>query len=317
MMDCLFFYWTLHDKCVESMAMRLEYYTSDEGESLIGLWIPRLNQWIDVSAKEDDLWDAMLEESAHGRRLRREIERWMDQGAPRGVEFDKEGLVPSSALHVLPGTIVCLGKTYAAHAQEFDASTVDEPAIFLKSVSAISQDLGVVLCPEGSQKLDYEVELAVMLRATLKNASVDEASQAILGYTLMCDYSERSYQLERGGQWTKGKSYDSFAPFGPCLVTADEIEDENNVALQLKVNGELRQNGNTRDLIASVAKLVSYVSQFMTLNPGDIVSTGTPAGVGMGMNPPSYLKVGDVVEWGSDAIGWVKQTVVEDRSFSG
>ena len=176
----------------------------------------------------------------------------------------------------------------------------------------LSSDLSCVLNPPGAQKLDYEVELAVIIGDTLHLATADEARRAIIGYTLMCDYSERSYQLEHGGQWTKGKSYDSFAPFGPVFVSKDEIPNPDNLTLQLRVNGELRQNASTSDLIMPVAELVAYVSRFITLNPGDVVSTGTPGGVGMGMTPPQYLKPGDTVEFGCEAIGWVKQTVVQE-----
>ncbi|MBR3943814.1 MAG: fumarylacetoacetate hydrolase family protein, partial [Akkermansia sp.] len=146
----------------------------------------------------------------------------------------------------------------------------------------------------------------------LHRASEAEARRAILGYTLMCDYSERSYQLEHGGQWTKGKSYDTFAPFGPILVTKDEIHDPDHLQLQLKVNGEVRQSASTSELIMPVAALVAYVSQYITLNPGDVVSTGTPGGVGMGMTPPRYLKLGDLVEFSCDAIGTVSQTVEQE-----
>ena len=149
----------------------------------------------------------------------------------------------------------------------------------------------------------------MVLGDTLHRATPQEAKKAILGYTLMCDYSERSYQLEHGGQWTKGKSYDTFAPFGPVLVSKDEIPNPDALRLQLKVNGEVRQDASTAELVMPVADLVAYVSQFITLNAGDIVSTGTPGGVGMGMNPPRYLKEGDVVEFGCDAIGWVTQRV--------
>ena len=147
---------------------------------------------------------------------------------------------------------------------------------------------------------------------TLHRATEAEAKRAIVGYTLMCDYSERSYQLEHGGQWTKGKSYDTFAPFGPVLVTKDEIPNPDNLDLELKVNGEVRQKANTSQLIMPVAQLVAYVSQFMTLNPGDVVSTGTPGGVALGMNPPRYLKPGDVVEFSCPAIGTVTQVVEEE-----
>lgn len=289
--------------------MRLQYYVDEEGESVIGLWVPRRKCWIDVTGQDEQIWAALQPD---GKKLRKEIETWISKGAPDGVAVDMDGLVTSSALHVQPCTIACLGKCYAAHAREFSGEELSEPSIFLKATSAISSDLSYVLNPPGASKLDYEVELAVILGDTLHNATAAEARRAIIGYTLMCDYSERSYQLEHGGQWTKGKSYDTFAPFGPVFVSKDEIPNPDNLTLQLKVNGELRQQASTAELIKPVAELVAYVSQFMTLNAGDVVSTGTPGGVGMGMNPPCYLKPGDVVEIGCDAIGWMSQVVEQE-----
>ena len=289
--------------------MRLQYYVDEDGESVIGLWIPRRKCWIDVTGQDDQIWAAL---QPGGKKLRKEIETWISKGATDGVEVDMDGLVVSSALHVQPCTIACLGKSYAAHAKEFSGDCPDEPSIFLKATSAISSDLSYVLNPPGAQKLDYEVELAVIIGDTLHNATAAEARRAIVGYTLMCDYSERAYQLEHAGQWTKGKSYDTFAPFGPILVSKDEIPNPDNLTLQLKVNGELRQCASTAELIMPVAELVAYVSRFMTLNAGDVVSTGTPGGVGMGMTPPSYLKPGDVVEIGCDSIGWMKQIVEQE-----
>ncbi len=290
--------------------MRLQYYVDEEGESVIGLWVPKRQCYIDVTGQDEQLWAAM---QPGGKKLRKEIETWISRGAPDGVPVDMEGLVLSSALHVQPCTLACLGKSYAEHAREFSGeAAVSEPSLFLKATSAISSDLSCVINPPGATKLDYEVELAVIIGDTLHNATEAEAHRAILGYTLMCDYSERSYQLEHGGQWTKGKSYDSFAPFGPVLVTRDEIPDPNNLTLCLKVNGEIRQQAGTAGLIWPVDRLVAYVSRFMTLQAGDVVSTGTPGGVGMGMQPPRYLRPGDTVEFGCDAIGWVKQVVEEE-----
>ncbi|MBQ7024750.1 MAG: fumarylacetoacetate hydrolase family protein [Akkermansia sp.] len=289
--------------------MRLQYYVDEEGESVIGLWVPRRKCWIDVTAQDEQIWAALQPD---GKKLRKEIETWISRGAADGVEVDRDGLVVSSALHVQPCTIACLGKCYAAHAREFSGDVPTEPSIFLKATSAISSDLSYVLNPPGASKLDYEVELAVVLGDTLHNATPAEARRAIIGYTLMCDYSERAWQLEQGGQWTKGKSYDTFAPFGPVFVSKDEIHTPDNLRLQLRVNGELRQDASTAELIMPVADLVAYVSRFITLNAGDIVSTGTPGGVGMGMTPPQYLKPGDIVEFGCDAIGWVKQVVEQE-----
>ncbi len=289
--------------------MKLQYYVDEEGESVIGLWVPKRQCWIDVTGQDDQIWAALQPD---GKKLRKEIETWISKGAPDGVAVDMDGLVISSALHVQPCTIACLGKCYAAHAKEFSGDTPEEPSLFLKATSAISSDVSYVLNPPGAEKLDYEVELAVIVGDTLHNATPAEAKRAIIGYTIMCDYSERSYQLEHGGQWTKGKSYDTFAPFGPVFVSKDEIPNPDSLTLQLKVNGEIRQNASTAELIMPVAELVAYVSRFITLNSGDVVSTGTPGGVGMGMTPPQYLKPGDVVELGCDAIGWMKQVVEQE-----
>lgn len=289
--------------------MKLQYYVDEEGESVIGLWVPKRACYIDVTGQDEQLWAAMLPD---GKKLRKEIETWISKGAPDGIPVDTKGLVVSSALHVQPNTLACLGKCYAEHAKEFSGDEPTEPSLFLKATSAISSDLSYVLQPAGATKLDYEVELAVVIGDTLHRASESEARRAIVGYTLMCDYSERSYQLEHGGQWTKGKSYDTFAPFGPILVTKDEIPNPDNLELELRVNGEIRQKANTSQLIMPVAQLVAYVSQFMTLNAGDIVSTGTPGGVAMGMNPPEYLKPGDVVEFSCPAIGSVTQVVEKE-----
>ena len=289
--------------------MKLQYYVDEEGESVIGLWVPKRQCWIDVTGQDEQIWAALQPD---GKKLRKEIETWISKGAADGVAVDMDGLVISSALHVQPCTIACLGKCYAAHAKEFSGDTPEEPSLFLKATSAISSDISYVLNPPGAKKLDYEVELAVIVGDTLHNATAAEAKRAIIGYTIMCDYSERSYQLEHGGQWTKGKSYDSFAPFGPIFVSKDEVPNPDNLTLQLKVNGEIRQNASTAELIMPVAELVAYVSRFITLNPGDVVSTGTPGGVGMGMTPPQYLKPGDIVELGCDAIGWMKQVVEQE-----
>lgn len=237
------------------------------------------------------------------------VMEFLNHAAAKAVEPD---WMIDTALPCFPSKLVCLGKSYADHAKEFDGASVQEPAIFLKSPSAITSCSDVVLYPPGCGRLDYEIELAVVIKEVLKNASPEEAAQAISGYTLMCDYSERANQLEHGGQWTKGKSYDSFAPMGPTFISADELGDGSGIPLELKVNGEVRQRGNTDGLIWPVPRLIAYVSRFMTLWPGDVVSTGTPGGVGMGMNPPAYLKPGDVVEWGSPAFGYASQTVVVD-----
>jgi 2-keto-4-pentenoate hydratase/2-oxohepta-3-ene-1,7-dioic acid hydratase in catechol pathway len=185
-----------------------------------------------------------------------------------------------------------------------------EPVIFFKSTTSLVGPNDSLVIPKNGTKVDWEVELAVVIGKKALYIPKEEALSFVAGFVLHNDYSERSFQLERGGQWVKGKSADTFAPLGPFLATRDEIPDSGRLRMWLKVNGEFRQNGSTENMIFDVATLVSYVSQFMTLLPGDVISTGTPAGVGLGMNPPKYLKAGDVVELGIDGLGESRQHVV-------
>ena len=206
-----------------------------------------------------------------------------------------------------PSKIVCIGLNFSDHAAETNAKLPEEPIIFFKATSALTGPNDPLLIPRGSEKTDWEVELAVIIGKKATYVSEDDAESHIAGYALHNDYSERAFQIERGGQWVKGKSADSFAPLGPFLATPDEISDINNLRMWLKVNGETRQDGTTANLIFKIPHLVSYVSQFMSLLPGDVISTGTPAGVAMGMDPPAYLKAGDEVELGIDELGSSKQ----------
>jgi 2,4-diketo-3-deoxy-L-fuconate hydrolase len=208
-----------------------------------------------------------------------------------------------------PSKIVCIGLNYVDHAKETNATPPTEPVIFLKSTTAIVGPNEDIIIPKSSKKTDWEVELAVVIGK--KATYVDEANAMdyVAGYILHNDVSEREFQIERGGTWDKGKGCDSFAPLGPFVATRDEIADPHNLRLWLKVNGETMQDGNTNNFIFNIPFLISYTSQFMTLLPGDIISTGTPAGVGLGMTPPIYLKVGDVVELGIDGLGISKQVV--------
>lgn len=206
-----------------------------------------------------------------------------------------------------PSKIVCIGLNYADHAKETGAELPKEPIIFLKSTTAICGPFDDIIIPPGSQKTDWEVELAVVIGKKASYVAEADARSYIGGYLLHNDVSEREYQLERGGTWDKGKGCDSFAPLGPWLVTADEINDDNNLDLWLKVNGKMMQQSNTRNLIFTVPQLIAYVSRFMTLLPGDIISTGTPHGVGLGFNPPVYLRPGDVVELGVAGLGESRQ----------
>jgi 2-keto-4-pentenoate hydratase/2-oxohepta-3-ene-1,7-dioic acid hydratase in catechol pathway len=183
----------------------------------------------------------------------------------------------------------------------------EEPVLFFKASSAIIGPYDPIIIPKGSEKSDWEVELAIVIGNKASYVSEKDALSHIAGYVLHNDVSERSYQLERSGQWVKGKSCDTFAPIGPFIATPDEIGDPNNLNLWLKLNGEEMQNSNTSDFIFNIQEVVSYISQFMTLLPGDIISTGTPFGVGLGLNPPRYLKDGDVIELGIDGLGVSKQ----------
>lgn len=208
-----------------------------------------------------------------------------------------------------PSKIVCIGLNYRDHAAEMGAELPAEPKIFMKATSALSGPFDDVELPRGSTKTDYEVELAVVIGKRAKYVS-EHALDYVAGYMLCNDYSERDFQKNRAGQWVKGKSADTFAPMGPYLVTADEVPDPNRLHLWLAVNGERRQDSNTGEMVFGVAHLVAYLSQFMTLLPGDVISTGTPAGVGMGRTPPGYLREGDVVDYGIEGLGEARQRVV-------
>ena len=208
-----------------------------------------------------------------------------------------------------PSKIICVGLNYAKHAKESGMQAPEEPVLFFKSTTSITGPFDPIVIPPGSTKTDWEVELAVVIGKKASYITESEAMEYVAGYLLHNDVSERAYQLERSGQWVKGKSCDTFAPIGPYLVTADEIADPHHLDLWLKVNGKLLQSSNTSDLIFNIPTLVSYISHFMTLLPGDIISTGTPAGVGLGFDPPRYLKKGDVVELGIDGLGTAKQPV--------
>ncbi|HEX7366711.1 MAG TPA: fumarylacetoacetate hydrolase family protein [Pelobium sp.] len=209
-----------------------------------------------------------------------------------------------------PSKIVCIGLNYAKHAQETNAPIPKEPIIFFKSTTSVVGPNDNIMLPKDSVKTDWEVELALVIGKKASYVAKEDALSYVAGYVLHNDVSERAFQLERGGQWAKGKGCDTFAPLGPWLATKDEIADPNNLRLWLKLNDKMMQDGNTDDFIFDVAHVVSYLSEFMTLLPGDVISTGTPHGVGLGFNPPIYLKAGDVVELGIDGLGTAKQTIV-------
>src|SRR5690606_10301130 len=211
------------------------------------------------------------------------------------------------------GKFICIGLNYSDHAAETGATVPSEPIIFMKATSAIVGPNDDVLIPRGSQKTDWEVELGVVIGKSAKYVSEAEALDYVAGYCVVNDVSERAFQMEHHGQWTKGKSADTFGPIGPWLVTSNEVNNPQALSMWLDVNGERMQTGSTATMIYGVAFLVSYLSRFMSLQPGDIISTGTPPGVGLGMSPPRYLKQGDVMELGIEGLGSQRQKIVADH----
>ena len=206
-----------------------------------------------------------------------------------------------------PSKIVCVGLNYTKHAAESGMDIPEEPVLFFKSSSAIIGPYDSIVIPKGSLKTDWEVELAVVIGKKASYINEEDALKYVAGYVLHNDVSERTFQLERSGQWVKGKSCDTFAPIGPFIATSEEIDNPNNLNLWLKLNGKIMQNSSTSDFIFNIQQVVSYISQFMTLLPGDLISTGTPFGVGLGLNPPRYLEDGDVVELGIEHLGVARQ----------
>jgi 2,4-didehydro-3-deoxy-L-rhamnonate hydrolase len=209
-----------------------------------------------------------------------------------------------------PSKIVCIGLNFSDHAAESGMEIPKEPVIFFKATSSLVGPNDALLIPRNATKLDWEVELALVIGKKATYVSKELALEHVAGFVLHNDYSERAFQLERGGQWVKGKSADTFAPLGPFVATREEIADFNALGMWLKVNGEFRQRGSTSKMIFDVPSLVAYVSEFMSLLPGDVISTGTPPGVGLGMKPPQYLQLGDVVELGIDGLGESRQVVL-------
>ena len=210
------------------------------------------------------------------------------------------------------GKFICVGLNYSDHAAETGMAVPAEPILFMKANSAICGPNDPILIPRGAAKTDWEVELAVIIGTKPKYVSFDDAMDYVAGYAVTNDVSERAFQTEGTGQWTKGKSHDNFGQLGPYMVTKDEVADPQNLKMWLSVNGKMMQNGSTSTMVFGVQQLVSYISQFMTLHPGDVISTGTPPGVGMGQKPPHYLKAGDVVELGIEGLGQQSQDAVQD-----
>ncbi len=209
------------------------------------------------------------------------------------------------------GKFICIGLNYSDHAAETGATAPPEPIIFMKATSAICGANDEIIIPRGSEKTDWEVELGVVIGRVARHVTEAEALAYVAGYCVINDVSERAFQIERGGQWTKGKSADTFGPIGPWLVTRDEVPDPQNLSMWLEVDGHRFQNGSTRTMVFGVAHLVSYISQFMSLHPGDIISTGTPPGVGLGQKPPVYLREGQVMRLSIEGLGEQRQNVVE------
>ena len=238
-----------------------------------------------------------------------------NKGIEQIGEYHKNNLLPTIKTKKIqfiapiarPSKIVCIGLNYAKHAAEAGATVPAEPVIFFKATTALCGPYDDVIIPRNSVKTDWEVELAVVIGKRASYIDESEALDYIAGYTVHNDYSERAFQLERSGQWVKGKSNDTFAPLGPYLVTPEEIKDPHQLRLWLSVNGDMLQDSNTDDMVFKIPFVIAYLSQFMTLLPGDVISTGTPFGVGLGFNPPRYLKAGDVVKLGIEGLGEQRQ----------
>lgn len=275
----------------------------DPGKEKPGI-INKNNQRIDVSAFGEDFTETFFETDGI-KRLRIWLSKEVDAcpKVPQNVRLGPPICRPSK--------IVCIGLNYAKHAKESGMQLPKEPVLFFKSTSAICGPNDNVIIPKNSVKTDWEVELAVVIGKKASYVSKEEAMDYVVGYTIHNDVSEREFQLEREGQWVKGKSNDTFAPLGPYLLTADKIDNPNNLNLWLKLNGETMQDSNTSDMVFDIPTLISYISQFMTLLPGDVISTGTPFGVGLGLDPQRYLVPGDVMELGIENLGIAKQRTVD------
>ncbi len=262
---------------------------------------------LDISAFGEDFNEAFFDNDGLQR-----LEKWLQSNLKNCPKVD--GSVRLGPPICRPSKIVCVGLNFRDHAKESNLEIPKEPVLFFKATTAIVGPNDDLVIPKNSVKTDWEVELSIIIGKRTSYVEEKDALTYIAGYCLHNDYSEREFQIEHCGQWVKGKSCDTFAPLGPYLATKDEVEDVNNLKMWLKVNGVLRQNGTSSDMVYRVPFLVSYISQFMTLLPGDVISTGTPAGVGLGFNPPIYLKAGDVVELGIEGLGESKQTAIPYRS---
>lgn len=258
---------------------------------------------IDVSAFGEDYTEKFFGTEGVTR-----LATWLETNADNCPEIPTDVRLGSCIAR--PSKIVCIGLNYAKHAAESGMAVPAEPVVFFKSTTALCGPNDDVIIPRNSEKTDWEVELAVIIGKKASYIEEHDAMDYVAGYALHNDYSERAFQLERSGQWVKGKSNDTFAPLGPIMVTKDEIPDPQNLRLWLSIDGEMLQDSNTNDMIFGVQHVVAYLSNFMTLLPGDVISTGTPFGVGLGFKPPRYLKGGEVIELGIDGLGTQRQVAV-------
>lgn len=273
----------------------------DAGHERPGLLSPSAGR-VDVSAFGEDYGETFFGSDGLAR-----LASWYAEHAGECPSVGADERIGPPILR--PSKIVCVGLNYRAHAEETGGALPPEPMLFTKSSTALAGPYDDLPLPRGSKKTDWEVELALVIARRARYVDKSSALSYVAGFTLMNDYSEREHQKERGGQFVKGKSADGFAPLGPILVTPDELQHA-NVALRLRVNGQLMQDGNTSDLIFDVPTLVSHISEFMTLLPGDVISTGTPAGVGAGRTPPLFLQPGDVVDYEADGLGAARQRIL-------
>jgi len=274
----------------------------EPNEESPGLLLPDGRE-VDVSSFGEDYDEVFFETNGLER-----LSEWLKENGENLPPFPENERYGSPIAR--PSKIVCIGLNYDDHARESGMEIPPEPVIFFKATSSFCGPNDNLILPRGGDKTDWEVELAFVIGKRASYVEESEAMDYLAGYALHNDYSERAFQLDRSGQWVKGKSCDTFAPFGPWLATQDEIKDPNNLKMWLKVNGETMQSSNSSNLHYKIPFLLSYVSQFMTLLPGDIISTGTPPGVGMGMDPQVYLQAGDLVELGIDQLGSSSQKVV-------
>ena len=285
--------------------MKLTRFLND-GSPTPGLFIDD-NTILDASAFGED-WNEDFFANSGLSRLR----SWLDENRESAPSLQASELTLAPAI-ARPSKIICIGLNYAAHAAEGGLEPPAEPVLFSKATSAWSGPNDNLLIPRDSVKTDWEVELAFVIGKHAKYVAEEDALDHIAGFAVHNDYSEREWQLEGTGQWVKGKSADTFAPLGPFLATTDEVPDPGNLRLWLKRNGETLQDSNTSDLIFSIPHLVAYVSRFMSLLPGDVISTGTPAGVGIGFDPPRFVEEGDVFELGVDGLGAQRQVAVREQ----